>query len=358
MSITNFPILYAKSNTNKTRIFKIWVEHFTDYSIIYTECGQENGIMTKTEKKITTGKNLNKKNATTFSEQAIKEARSKFNKQKDKHYFENIEHINSNDKIMPMLAQDYTKYSHKLTFPLYCQPKLDGIRAIYRNNKIFSRQNKEFLSVKHIIEELQNCSYILDGELYNDNIDFSNLVSAVKTQELNKNIYYYVFDLIDEHLTFEERYNKLKNYINTNNFIYIKLVPIELIEKKEDINDYHEKFISQNYEGIILRNKLGKYKLNYRSSDLQKYKLFEDKEFKIVGYSEGTGIDKGTVIWKAITENQKCFYAKPIGTLSHRKKLFEYADLYINKYIKIKFQGYSNDGIPRFPVALEIRDYE
>ena len=42
-------------------------------------------------------------------------------------------------------------------------------------------------------------------------------------------------------------------------------------------------FVSDGYEGIIIRNLEGGYKKKHRSKDLQKWKFFEDDEYEIVG---------------------------------------------------------------------------
>ena len=116
--------------------------------------------------------------------------------------------------------------------------------------------------------------------------------------------------------------------------------------------------MAAGYEGVIIRNKKGLYRLATRSEDLQKFKEFEDAEFSIVGFTEGEGNEKGAVIWICETEEKKKFRVRPKGTVDDRKELFKKGQTYVGKMLTVKYQELTDEGIPRFPVGLAIRDYE
>ena len=107
----------------------------------------------------------------------------------------------------------------------------------------------------------------------------------------------------------------------------------------------------------MLRNKSSLYE-PIRSRHLQKYKTFEDSEFEIIGFSEGVGNDAGTVIWKCKCKNGRQFDVRPTGTVEDRKNLFKHGNQYIGSMLTVKYQGLSEYGVPRFPVAIQLRDYE
>jgi len=109
------------------------------------------------------------------------------------------------------------------------------------------------------------------------------------------------------------------------------------------------------YEGCILRNINGLYRTNYRSHDLQKYKEFIESEYEIVGFKEGDGRDKGTVIWICKTHDST-FSVRPRGSIEMRKELYENGNNYIGKKLTVIYQELSEMGIPRFPVGKSIRD--
>ena len=112
------------------------------------------------------------------------------------------------------------------------------------------------------------------------------------------------------------------------------------------------------FEGLILRNCNGIYEVNKRSYDLQKYKHFIDEEFDIIDFTEGTGDEKGLIIFICETKSGKTFSVRPKGNHEYRKELFDNGDYLIGKKLTVMFQEYSGEGVPRFPVGITIRDYE
>ena len=94
----------------------------------------------------------------------------------------------------------------------------------------------------------------------------------------------------------------------------------------------------------------------YMGTISAKYKEFMEEEFKIIGFHEGTGDEKGIVIWECETPDKKQFSVRPKGTREIRKELYDNGDKYIGKLLTVIFQEYTNDGIPRFPVGKSIRD--
>ena len=149
--------------------------------------------------------------------------------------------------------------------------------------------------------------------------------------------------LISLQKLFKKKYN---NLILTDTFD---------CKTQEDIKKYHTEFVKDGYEGVILRNIKAPYEIGKRSKHLQKYKEFMDDEFKIIGFKEGVGGSKGTVIWLCETTDGKPFSVRPKGTTSERKKLYENGNKYIGKMLTVIFQEYTDDGIPRFPVGKAIR---
>ena len=81
---------------------------------------------------------------------------------------------------------------------------------------------------------------------------------------------------------------------------------------------------------VLFYEKNGKYEINKRSYDLQKFKLFVDEEFTIIDYCEGTGDEKGLIIFKCITNNGKEFSVRP-GTREYRNELFAKGHTLIEK---------------------------
>jgi len=100
------------------------------------------------------------------------------------------------------------------------------------------------------------------------------------------------------------------------------------------------------------------YLLNKRSSQCIKYKKMMTEEFEIVGAEEAEGKDRGTPIWICETKDGDTFKARPKGTMESRRELWKNRGKLMGEMLTVQFQGLTQDGVPRFPVALAVRNYE
>lgn len=356
--------VYMLSKTDKIKVWHIR----TEADMIITSHGFIDGKLQVSEKRATP-KNVGKKNATTASQQAILQAKSMLAKKIDDGYVFNLDNIKSNEKILPMLACDYNSRKQSIKFPCHIQPKLDGIRLIcrIRNGSVnfYTRKGKDInhldVLVSQILESLNDntIDLYLDGELFNTDMDFQAIISSAKRkQESTDDLQYHIYDIYNtDNLEFRKRHNIIKTLFGDISNSNIKLVETRICDTPEQIKTYHDEFVSKNYEGIIIRNSDGLYKPGYRSADLQKYKEFEDSEYKIVGAKMGVGRYDGCVIWDCIVDTN-VFSVKQKGSIEDLQDMWINKDRYIGKLLTVKYQGKSTIGVPRFPVGISIRDYE
>ena len=365
------PTLYCKSKTGKTQVWNIE----TIGATIRVSYGYEDGAVTVKEKKIESGKNLGKKNATTAAEQAASEARSAWDKKKTGGYAESLDDahvpgvadaaaVAAHEAILPMLAHDFSKRGKDIKFPCYVQAKLDGVRCIFKNGVLTSRQGKVFPDMEHITTDLEGVELVLDGELYSDTLTFQQFVGLVRKKKHNaaekillRQVKYWVYDCVNDE-PFENRIETLWEMFGERSYDHIKLLPTDECKTKAELKGFHDRFVAEGKEGLIIRNKAGLYQLAARSKDLQKFKEFEDAEFTVVEYTDGVGSEKGLVIWVCETEDKKKFSVRPRGTHEERADLFNDAESYVGKKLTVRYQELTEDGIPRFPVGIAFRDYE
>jgi DNA ligase-1 len=372
--------LYATSSKGDIKVWRGLVKDVGDKSIIEYEFGLENGKHQIQTTEVTEGKNIGRSNETTPYEQAVKMVESKYNKKRDKGYTEDKNNIST--PILPMLALSFEKRKHNIKYPCYVQPKIDGVRMTCRmvDGKIemFTRRGKPFTIMTHIeqdlidlfyhfrgVNELDGDTFYLDGELYSDTLTFQELAGIVRRssndEETLKQIHYVVFDSFNinsPNWKFESRYRQLVHVPDKYWTGSVRDIPTIPCIEEEHMFQCHTEFIRNGYEGTIIRNSDGIYKLNHRSSDLQKYKTFLDDEYEIIGFKEGTNTDKGCVIWECKTPNGLEFSVRPRGTKEQRTEWFDNGESYISSLLTIRFQELTDDGIPRFPVGITIRDYE
>lgn len=375
------PMLYKKTSTGAIQFWTIYVYEDSDHSTAYimeTQYGQLGTDSPQTTlDTIWTGKNVGKKNETSAQKQAELEAKAKWEKQKKKGYVESMDAALAGEVdelieggILPMLAHKFVDQGHKIKYPAFVQPKLDGIRciAIVEKGKctLWSRTRKPITGMPHIVEELQRIfaqdNVVLDGELYNHDYksNFERIVSLVRQENADpdhKLVQYHVYDVINDS-TFQDRSAWLQIMFRHFAFDYTKRVPTYTVNYEDEVMDYFDDFRAQGYEGAMLRNSLSKY-VNKRSYDLQKVKEFDDGEFKIVGITEGRGKLAGHAIFVCMDDKGDKFEAKMKGDTARLKEYFENHALWEGKKLTVKYQGLTSaKKVPRFPIAHAIRDYE
>lgn len=397
--MSSFPILYGESSHGKRKMWSVAVEERPSTTgpvgVIIVTHGYEDGKKQVNERIVSEGKNIGKKNATTPVQQAISEARALWNKKKDAKYAEEgaaaaggagagsvgaamasataavadseEEPAAASDVPLPMLAHDYNKRGKSVSFPCYAQRKLDGVRCFAISGKgLFSRNGKAFPHLEHIRAEIDRlpAGTILDGELYSDELTFQEIVGLVKKESLKPadsakmpKIFLFVYDTLRAG-TNAERNAWLSTLFASNAFSTLRPLVSDECASLEDVKRLHAQYVAEGYEGLMLRNKTGLYKAGHRSTDLQKYKEFIDEEFSIVGFKMGDGVEKGCVLWRCATAAGLEFDCRPRGSREERITQYANGASAIGKKLTVRFQEWTNDGLPRFPVGLAIRDYE
>jgi ATP-dependent DNA ligase len=248
-------------------------------------------------------------------------------------------------QILPMLANKWEDRKKYISAPFYVQPKLDGVRLLVSNKGCFSRTGKPVKGVDHLSKGLKEGEW-LDGECYDPDMSFEDITSAFKTNPMS--LKFYVFDYFDMNrpdLPFTERMKKVT--------VETKLVHNESVVKK-----YHDTFVKQGHEGVMIRDAKSTYEVGKRSNYLLKYKEFQTEEYEIVGAKTGHGRDANAVVWMCKTQDGQEFTVRPEGTIAQREEHYKNHKNYIGKMLTVRFQNLTALGVPRFPVGVCIRDYE
>ena len=365
--------IYKRTETGKTQEWTIEVVG-NKYRTI---SGQTDGKKVINEWTVVFGKNAGKANETTDKEQAMKEAEAKRKLKLERGYYETISNIDETQYFKPMLAKDWNDEKHKVKFPIYSQPKLDGIRCIVKEDGMFTRNGKPILSAPHIFEGLKplfeaNPELIFDGELYCDKLanDFNKIVSLVKkskptADELKESadvIEYHIYDLPSHKGNFFSRQNQLaimekhdKVFRNTKCVI----VDTRLALDETMLMNMYEMYMEQGYEGQMLR--VNDMYENKRSKYLLKHKSFQDAEYEILDVVEGEGNRTGTCGYMVFqTEDGQQFKSNVKGTFEETAQMLKDRKKLIAKLATIKYFNLTPAGIPRFPYVINIgrEDYE
>jgi DNA ligase-1 len=369
------PTLYHLGKSAAMYQWTIW----TEGPDIITEYGLVKGEK-QTAKKRAAGKNIGKKNETSPSDQALKEAAAMHKYKLDRNYSLSIKEA-KNPVLLPMLAKDFEKRKNKIVYPVWVQPKLDGVRCMAYDNtdekrhisKITSRSGKPY-DVPHLginVAEFLPVDYVLDGEIYIHGLTFQQVVKLVKKHreepseatggKVSTDLEFWAFDTFQ--MGSEEPWSTRMKYLEglirgpgtENRWGKVVHVHSTQANNEAEVRDLHGFFLEQGFEGAIIRTNDLEYRPGYRSNNLLKLKMFHDREYEVIGYYEGVGRFKGCVTWICKTPEGKEFHCCPKGTLEQKKEWYGSAEAYIGKMLKVKFQSMPDSGVPRFPIGIGFR---
>lgn len=399
-----FSTLYGLDSKGRMKVWNIGVfppnsppAADREGATIITQYGLGGGKMQESRDLITEGKNLGKSNETTPFEQACLEAESKWNKQLDKGYVTDSRLVSAAaEKPMPMLAHRYDKRSHNIVWPAMVQPKLDGIRMLAHVEpsgvkfvgleagpgveftsreaggvKFTTRLGKPISTVDHLAAPLQAAfpaGAVVDGELFNPELDLQEIVSGKgKASDISDALQFWIYDLVND----KPAANRQRTITEALGVwtpaskcpappitaCLVRCPTFDCPDEAEMLEAYNG-FLTEGYEGAIVRNMDGLYKRGKRSADLQKVKPTECEEFKIIGVHEGRGKDRGCPTWECVTEDGKEFSARMKGKLAARQKMMREADKYMGAWLTVEFACYTPAGKPFHGRGIVIRDYE
>lgn len=318
-------------------------------------------------------KNVGKSNEQSPEQQAVNESLAEFDKKLDREYRLSIEALDAVPPS-PMLAQEFSKQK-TIAYPVVCQPKLDGIRALISRHGAFSRQFQPHHNVQHILDKLDQAlvfddhpDLILDGELYNHELrdDFNEISSIVRTQNCTDEdrakakdlIQFHVYDWVEPTMTYEERLTDLMTAFDVEIPVCneIQFVESTWCMDRAELDEMYERYQAQGYEGQMVRDPQSLYSIGGRSKGLLKRKEFFTEEFELLGICEGEGNWAGHA--KRLELMSKAGVACGAGmrgTKAFAKNLLDNKHYYLgmNAEVTVRFFGWTPDGKPRFPVVVD-----
>lgn len=320
-------------------------------------------------------------------------------------------------RVAPMAIHLVKDNWEKVKYPCYIQPKLDGTRLVVvyhpdlpkmtiidssgekfkEHIDFYTRSRHQFEKGQtHILVELLKIAkkfpgLYLDGELYKPGYALQEISgSSRRILDESKSgrskaikLKYYIYDCFyvnEPSMPFEKRKQILDDVFAYADKIKAKnVIRVEThkASSKKDLEKYHKKFLKDKLEGSVIRNRKSPYEIGLtverRSRQTLKWKEYEDKEFKVVDFTQGkTGKDVGLIMFILEVKNnkgeKKLFRARPAWTEENRRKWYkamnkEYkkGTTVFEKYWKgtlgtVKFKGYTLDGVPAEPRFLRFRE--
>lgn len=355
------------------------------------------------------------KQGRTSYEQAVLEARAKIKKQMDKGYRATVEELETLP-LLAMLAADYKNAKHRIRweFGVDISDKLDGLRMVAKcvltegiKQVVLESRTGQVFYLPHISQELfevMSVGEVYDGEAYLHGECLEDITSAVgrtdtqksidaaqrkvdKTlkvvqalmlqmgehpeenqayelaleelahaqhiHELRPKLQYVLFDIPSDKPWFE-RLIDLAMVTASLDSPFLWAVSYTRTYNVADLKALHDDAVRRGYEGVMLRNRYGKYESGKRSADLQKYKEMISAEFLIVDIVPAK--DDGCVYILMNDVNNSPFSCA-YGTMFDRANALANKEERIGRWMTVDYQSrFKKTLLPQFGVGKLIRN--
>lgn len=317
----------------------------------------------------------------------------------------------------------------RLRKPQYMvSPKLDGIRILLHPTKGPVTRTLKSIPNKHIreclIKYMEAFPEIVgfDGEIIIGTPEISSATapdafnrtsSAVMSHEGTPRVTFWIFDQFysgapsnHDHAGqyYKDRYHKLKHTLSVidhtdthpndqvyrtaifdHRGVYLKLVGQTVCNHISEIAKYEEQYQRMGFEGIMIRDPLGKYKFGRATlvgQELIKIKRFCDAEAYIVGFEElqrnyNAAEEDAFGNVKRSSQQANLVGGNTLGTLrvevangpfkgtfvgvsgfsdALKQEIWDNKEKYLNQLITFKYQESGSKGVPRFPIFKNFRN--
>ena len=403
---TDFKTLVSKDSKGKIRVVEIFYEgdETTRIYTIYRYTGQFEGKLT-TQPKIIVDKGKATRN---IHEQVELQFNALVKGYKDKGYIElenEIDNYNSeelyqllgesptgsNGVVKPMLAKQADKVTKTTIFNKIwiASRKIDGLRCIIylgddgklhtssRGATNYDSAMFEILTHPALIKLFKNNEgLMLDGECYHHGYTLQQINSIARTQKVAKDLeilQFYWYDIVDLNNPFKTRLAKMKSIASElkeygseiswepdrvfkENELRIQFVPQVEVSGWDNMMKLHNEYVSEGWEGLVIRDPERPYKPNGRTNDMIKIKVYKDDCFKVVGKEAGLRGSEDMVFIMQMPDG-RTFKAKPFGDREQKQEYWiNFEEKYNGHIGECKFFYYSDDGIPLQPAFKAFRD--
>ena len=273
--------------------------------------------------------------------------------------------------IQPMLACKYTP--HRVTFPCFIQPKLNGVRGIYdpRCTPHFQSRYGERWSqsiVQHALSPLTKLGNVfLDGEFYRHGMSLQEInsrIAVVRTSPHKEGalIPFNVFDIIAR-VSFRDRWKLMHTWLREK---FEDVESVNIVETREVFTPqeadywYNQWKNVQGFEGLMYRDADAVYGLSSQCGNkenrwwhLQKRKEMLDMECEVLGLNEMVDKDgerKDTLGSFTFETSEGIKFTAGSGlTMQQRHEYWHRNEEMIGTRCRVLYETLSDGGVPHRP---------
>ncbi|RRJ23262.1 DNA ligase [Rheinheimera mesophila] len=245
------------------------------------------------------------------------------------------------------LARSYQQQDAVADF--WISEKLDGVRAFWDGKQLRSRSGQWIKLPEYLLRQLP--AFALDAELWAGRGQFQQVMRALEsgaTQQHWQRIRLMVFDAPQQPGTFTERLQFLQQQLPQTAFV--QLLPQQQLQAKAQLDELLQRVVAGGGEGLMLHHATALYQSG-RVSHLQKLKLVEDAEARVVAHLPGKGQFSG-MLGALLVElpDGRRFKLGSGFSLNERQNPPP-----IGRLVTFQYRGLTHKGTPRFAVFVRER---
>lgn len=198
----------------------------------------------------------------------------------------------------PMLACDWKK--DKIKFPVYVQPKIDGVHMLNRGGEVLGRSLKKIanVSIREVFGGLQYhgfCGEIIAGTVPTGDSLCRDTTSAVNRITGEPECTWYVFDYCTDETVEMPYLKRMQALLNTYKTLpeehkkNIEIITTSTCNTLEELLLFEAECLASGFEGVIIRNTKSPYKYGRSAGagELWRIKRFIEEEIFVTEILEG-----------------------------------------------------------------------
>lgn len=243
----------------------------------------------------------------------------------------------------------------RIKYPVLVSPKLDGLRAIFKDGKFYSRLGNQFKGLTRLEECLKSIltpEIMLDGELMVEGEHFNEISGQLRSFNETNKATFNVFDAPHLSLPLEQRCSWIEDLVIPES--RINVIQHFMAHDDDDIQDLYQDALAHGHEGIMVKDPRSLYE-NARTWSWMKVKPIHTEDLKVIGTFEGQGkyeglcggliVDRGGVrvrVGSGLSDAQRNIWADDSSDI-------------LGATIEVAFQEVTPDGSLRHPRLKAVR---
>jgi ATP-dependent DNA ligase len=233
------------------------------------------------------------------------------------------------------------------------EPKIDGVRVIVEVCRqtlavaMKTRNGNPLPSIAHLggwfsDTAIKHGVFTFDCEAVSG-ADFYDSVGDIRSSEPATDARLWLLDLPDDVGTYGERRALMAKFCYSDT--------VQLVESFMGIspNDAFRRFVSQGFEGAMVKDVSAPYAQGKRSNAWLKVKAVDAEDCAIVSVHEGEGRLAGTMGHVVVENNGRLIRVGGGFTDEQRRTIWANRDTVIGSWLEVTFQSKTPDGSMRHP---------